>query len=225
MAYPDHYLMSYGGTLCEGLETWSNNIRFWRPTSGPLVFDYGAVLTDLAADIRTLAGNTASLWLGDTKCTWVKFNRIDDQGRYESDTESNTRFLSGADVIAGTVGSPYPAPQVTMAITFRTANERGPASKGRIFIPRPAAVIDVQGKVQSSQVTGLAGAYKTFIQNLGNWPGLDLNTLAPSVVSKVGTGKGAWITRVEVGNVADTQRRRRAQLVETRSSSTVPTPV
>lgn len=226
MAYPDHYLFSFGGTMCAGREVWSNNVRFWA--GGDVVIEAGtaeeSALTKLEADLRTLAGDSASRWHTDTKVEWLKFNRIDATGRYESATESNTRFLSGTSIFGGTSSVSPSAPQLAVAITFRTELDRGPASVGRIFAPRPAVDNSVEGVIPAAQVTAMVGAYKTWIQSMGNWPGIDLNSVAPAVVSGVGAGKASYIRAVEVGNVMDTQRRRRNALPEVRTRLAVPDP-
>lgn len=227
MTYPDHYLLSWGGTICDGTEIWANNLRLWSDTPDWLspTFDEAAALDQCYNDIRTLYINAGASISSDAKVNWVKLNRIGADGRYASTSESNTKFLSGSSIIAGaaSAGTLYP-PQVALAITFRTNRDRGPASRGRIYAPRPQLNMPTSGQVSSSTTQAVATAYATFITNLGNWDGIDTNNMAPAVVSGVGTGAAAYIRSVNVGSVLDTQRRRRTALTETRSSAAVPNP-
>lgn len=226
MTYPDHYLLSYGGTICEGAEVWVNNIRMWSDTPNWITGmpDEPDMITDIVNDLKALAANASSAWSTDTVCRWVKLNRIGPDGRYASSSESNTRFLTGANIIAGVASATIHPPQISLAITFRTGIQRGRASRGRIFAPRPSVPVSVNGQISNTNLTNISAAYRTFIQNLGNWPGIDTHNLAPAIVSGVGAGAASYVRSVEVGSVLDTQRRRRSALVETRVAAAVPNP-
>jgi hypothetical protein len=213
LPYAPHWLLSFGGDLCEGQEIWANNIRFATASDLPFgPFDENAQLAGFAADIRALALNVAARWPSDVRCTWVKFNPIDANGRYASLTESNTLFLQGTDIIVGQ-GTTVMPPQASMCITWRTAFARGRGSKGRIFAPRSHVSVAANGRVNQGQVDGMAQAYRDFIVALNDLEGPDGTGLRVVVASGV-NGALNPVERVEVGNVIDTQRRRRNSLVE-----------
>lgn len=225
MTYPEHYLFSFGGTMAGGQEIWSNNVRFW--TDDLVVEADGAemnALGKLETDLRALAANAGSKWSAGVRVEWLKFNRINEFGRYASTVESNTKFLNATTAFGGSAGNLVLPPQVAIAVTFRSELARGRASKGRLYIPMPNVTTGNDGRVKPEDTASIALAYKTWIQAMGNWPGPDFNTIAPAVVSGVGTGAASYIRRVEVGNVFDTQRRRRNALVEVRASQDVPDP-
>lgn len=218
MTWPAHILLSYGGTMCSGKEIWANNIRFTHGDSDlPLDIDnLGSMIDDIKSDINDLFQDTRSKMLTDTKVTWIKFNPIGPDGRYVDKEQTIERRLTADQVIQGSVQGPILPPQCTVAITLKTGVERGRASRGRIFVPRPAVECSLDGTFSVQNANDMAAMYGEFFGNLGDWPGLDLTTLAPSVVSGLGDGTKHKITHVEVGRVVDTQRRRRNALTEPR---------
>lgn len=218
MAYPDHYLFQFGGTL-HGTEQWSNNLRL-VPNAGGVVETAETTdmaLADLEADLRAFFA-TPTFHTG-LRCTFAKLNRIGPDGRYLSKTSTNARFF--ATPIAGTATSCH-APQVTVAASLTTAAVRGLASRGRIYLPGLSGAfgpVVADGLLSASQANTLRDAVATFLNNVNNWPGLDATWagLDISVVSDgglSGVGQQRKVTGVRVGRVLDTQRRRRHSLVE-----------
>lgn len=221
MAFIPHFLLAYGGTIMSGSEVWSNSIRFasQEENESGLLIDEASALEHARTNIAALFAKTQSLMANTTAVKWIKFNRIGADGRYESETESNTLWLDGAAEIKGTSSGQVLPPQCTIAVSWTTARQRGPASRGRIFIPQPALGSNYQtgvgaGLLAPVGAANLATAMKDFLVGLGNWPGIDLTDYVPSVVSNVGEGASEPITGVEVGTVIDTQRRRRNALTE-----------
>lgn len=111
---------------------------------------------------------------------------------------------------AGTSADEELPPQNSMACSTRTALPTR-AGRGRFFLP-PYAVTTVA----SARATGLtrtrtATACQGFIQHLSD-------NAFPAVVYHRGFNTGDLITSIDVGDVFDTQRRRRNALTETRTS-------
>lgn len=145
----------------------------------------------------------------------VKVNRIGIDGKYVDKT--NTRLVDIAAPVAG--GSPQTsvAAQLTMAITLGSASLRGPASKGRMYPPLTAVTIEPDGLVTGATCAAMANSALTLINALNAIPGAGLRV---GLVSDRLEGFQAPVTRVEVGRVVDTQRRRRRGLVDTRVPGT-----
>lgn len=116
---------------------------------------------------------------------------------------------------AGTGGEPWP-PQCAVAITLRTAIPRGRASRGRFYLPGMQGTIGTDGRLGAGRPATILSPLVTFIQGLNAVT--DLGQV--QVMSKV-AGERATVTAIECGNVVDTQRRRRRQLVEARVSATI----
>lgn len=126
--------------------------------------------------------------------------------RYLDPANSRTVFLSvlpSAGMVAG-------APQLSLAVTTVTAATRGRASKGR-FYP-PTAFVDARTLETGQLINGMASSCATSAAQLIT----DINgAVGGSVViySQVG-GTTRQVTGVRVGQVQDTQRRRRRSIPE-----------
>lgn len=215
MAFPEHYLLQYGGTLYQGQDIWTNNIRF---TTGLL--DIEGALDDLVTDISNHMQTANSGYSSRTQLEFVKLNKINSLGAYDDPTATHVRELTTP--VQGATSSVYP-PQVSLCVTLLTDNARGYASKGRVYIPVPSHGIGSDGKMSSAFAALTATAWAQFMANLGNTPGLDAGNFNPAVVSQVPAG-GAIneVTAVQVGTVMDTQQRRRNAFVEVYSKAAVP---
>ena len=168
-----------------------------------------AALDDLVKDLSTwmAASNSAS----SAALAWVKFNEIDAvTRRYKSATETHERILTTP--VRGRVEG-NGMPQQTLCISLLTGAKRGLASRGRFYPPATIAALDPDGTVTRNTVQAVATAARTLITNLNNWPGTD-TPLGGQVVVLGGNGTTRPVTAVSVGNVMDTQRRRRNKLRE-----------
>lgn len=107
--------------------------------------------------------------------------------------------------------------QVSVVASHRTG-QLGRKGRGRMFIPGIASGNIVNGLIANSGVSDFVDVQVALLE------ALKVDTLAFGVRAIV-TGKPfvpyAVITSVDCGNVADTQRRRRAQLIEARTSGSV----
>ena len=221
MAFPQHWLLSWGGTLYGGQDIWVNGIRMAVPVGGnPGTVNETDLLVDFATDIAAHVQSPDSAYSNRTQLEWVKFNEIDSLGRYVD--EGTTHVHEYPTPISGTQSSSYPA-QVSLVISMRTPQARGYASKGRLYVPVPKAFsIGGLGYIDVFNMQPVADAWSTFITNLNNMPGIDEANIVASVVSKVpATGATNPITNIRVGNVLDTQTRRRNQIPETYADAAV----
>lgn len=224
MAYPYHYLFSFGGTLLEGKEIWTNNIRFVATGTPEEEYDQQAILERLMPVMRTRIAAAAPAQLGysfGTQLLWGKFNAIGPDGKYASGTETNRVDLASPGVTGGNSPHSY-APQLSLAVSWGTRRQRGRASKGRIFIPMPVVEPGINGHIPAADRQRVADAWAACLDEL-NDVAQDVGASRPiaAVVSGV---DGSWepISTVRVGSVLDTQRRRRNALVEAYSSAAVP---
>lgn len=223
MAYPDHYLLAWGGSIYGGPEQWVNTMRLvpqgWDEFGSSWVlpaFDIdGGAMDDVANDVRTHFQNPDSGYSSDVRLEWVKFNAIASTGRYKDTTTTHRKDIA-TPFPAGTGSCAFPA-QVSMAVTFKTNRGRGLASRGRVFVPSPnKGLMPGSGRMSQGNIALVAAAWKTFITNVNNWPGYDVASSPQCAVvsNRSATGAFSKIHAVTVGDVLDTQRRRREQLVE-----------
>ena len=168
-----------------------------------------AALDDLVKDLSTWM--RASQSASSAALGWVKFNEIDPiSRRYKSATETHERLLTTP--VRGSVEG-NGMPQQTLCVSLLTGAKRGLASRGRFYPPATVLSLGADGTVGPQGVTNVAQAARTLIINLNNWPGTD-TPMGGQVVVLGGNGTTRPVTAVSVGNVMDTQRRRRNKLRE-----------
>ena len=168
-----------------------------------------AALDDLVQDLSTwmVASQSAS----SASLAWVKFNEIDPVSRrYKSATETYERILTTP--VRGSVEG-NGMPQQTLCVSLLTGAKRGLASRGRFYPPATVLSLGADGTVSKTGVNLVASAARTLINSLNNWPGTD-TPFNGQVVVLGGNGTTRNVTAVSVGNVMDTQRRRRNKLRE-----------
>jgi hypothetical protein len=109
--------------------------------------------------------------------------------------------------------------QSALVYTLVTARP-GRSYRGRMYWPVLTQAIPADGKLPTTSIT-LAARALSFVQMLETLSQeAPLATMAPVVVSKA-QNVVTEVTAVRVGNVVDTQRRRRDNLVETFASQAI----
>ena len=168
-----------------------------------------AALDDLVKDLSTWM--RASQSASSAALAWVKFNEIDPlTRRYKSATDTYERILTTP--VRGSVEG-NGMPQQTLCVSLLTGAKRGLASRGRFYPPATVLSLGSDGTVSNTGVNLVAQAARTLITNLNQWPGTD-TPIGGQVVVLGGNGVTRNVTAVSVGNVMDTQRRRRSKLRE-----------
>lgn len=117
--------------------------------------------------------------------------------------------------------------QDSVVASHRTS-QVGRRGRGRMFLPPASSLImsstaGARGRITSGSVAAVAAAQVTLLEDT------QLNGSGPSgwacpVVTGMPFEQYALITQVQVGDVMDTQRRRRNALIETRDSDVVANP-
>lgn len=152
----------------------------------------------------------------DARLTDIKLNRIDAQGHY---ADNEAMVTSVGTPIPGPAAGTLPA-QLALAVTLRTARERGRGSRGRFYLPTVGvlASLDASGRLSTEQATNLATGAAQLVDAINQtyWArgGGLLVGMRVGVASNIGTGVFEPATAVEVGRVPDTIRSRRSSLVE-----------
>lgn len=216
-----HVLLQWGGPL-PGLEEWSCSLRFCEQSSagGLEVPPQAEVKSWLEGSVQeaVLAYHTRSSTRIHTnaKLAYAKLNRIDVEGHYMDSTTNEVIFadISGGNSDTGSQSLPN---QCALAVSLTTGFSRGPAHRGRFYLPLPSVYMeDGSGAIVPNHVADIVASTKTFLEALADVPGLDSPvSLTPSVMSrKAGAAANRPITGVEIGRIIDTQRRRRRSLSE-----------
>lgn len=130
------------------------------------------------------------------------------------------KFKAGHKPIGASSTTALP-PQCSVVASWMTA-VAGRHGKGRIYLPAPTtAVVAGGGGLMSSTVqTGIATSTATLVGDL-NYENIVGAVYAKAIVAGAPWVRYNLISAVRVGQVIDTQRRRRNQLVETYVSADV----
>lgn len=221
-----HIVIQWGGTLPGG-EIWSNMFRGGGDTTGPGA--YVPTHSEMDAWLHGEVKDEVAAWHARAttqiyptcKLAYVKANVVDMNGHY---VEQTTLVHNYAPVISGGGSGTLHPTQVAWVVSLTTAYARGPAHRGRIYVPLPGVAISgTDGMVSATDATSLATSAKTFIETLADTPGVDAGApFKVLVMSKTGpNGATNPVTGVQVGRVLDTQTRRRNALGENYVSAAI----
>lgn len=129
---------------------------------------------------------------------------------------------SGAQITG--IGNSVLPNQVSTVVTLLTATP-GRQTRGRMYLPTLKQTVGDQGRNSAAQVLTILNMMGAFFEQVGTAVPLGLRpALAPVVISQVGQGRRSVITAIRVGDVPDTQRRRREGLVENYTQRTIDIP-
>jgi hypothetical protein len=219
MAYKNKFIqLTWGGTYFSD-DIWVNGLHIIDTGLLPNeeiddAFHTGtlnAFVTRISEMHTNVAGNSQQ-----AKLEWVKMAMIGTDGKYTVDP----MIVDITPLAGGRTGAMYP--QLATAVSLRTAKKRGAGAYGRFYAP-VALQVEPTGRSHPNAVT----EFLTLIQGFLTGLNLDLanntvdNTAVLGNVSKVGTGSQDEITGVFIGDLTDTQRRRRNKLQENYEGLTV----
>jgi len=201
-----HFYVQWGGKLPGG-ETWSCGFRMLN-TTGHVVTDGPALLIGIGAALVPFHQNVKTSISSRAKLSFVKVNSIELDGTYTLDTTNEAVY---GDIAGGANETYTPTNQVAWAVTLTTGYSRGPAHKGRFYLPIPAMIVGTNGAVGTVQATDLKSTCATLRQAV--------NSVVPGYVMAVMSRKAGnpghrAVTGFAVGTVLDTQRRRRKSVAE-----------
>lgn len=189
-------------------------------------FYLGATGSDASAPNAAWQGQLKALWqtffqAGNShissawKTIGVKSALINANG---STDLSNVLTDYYASPIAGGEGGGSNPPQCTLSAQLGTATPRGLGSKGRMFLPGVRTPVDsATGKIGATEAGQIAGTMKTFLDGVNaaaDKPGVLITASHGRNSPAIGDPVNRLIDRVRVGDVYDTQRRRRNGLTE-----------
>lgn len=220
MTYRPHIVLQFGGRLFS-TEIWSCSLRMILGDPASTMISESAMQTwaqenvaDVADDVRAWFLRPDTFSSNAARLDFVKLNTVNESGRYWSDEETvQFEWLAG-DAPTGTVTAGEP--QNTIVVSLLTDAARGRASRGRFYPPTGNFVPAVEtGKISGLLTQRMADSALALINDLNNEPGVDLQSPRVVVASDLGSpGPMRNVTMVAVGDVIDTQRRRRNNLVE-----------
>lgn len=144
-----------------------------------------------------------------TLCTDVQFQNAS-TAEIDLTTGKQLQKLADARTEAGTSAAACLPFQCTPVVSLRTAFATR-AGRGRFYAPSPAVDQQAGGRLTTAAQDTLADAAHAMLTSL-----ITANA-QPVLVSQVGLNRTV-ISSLDVGDVIDTQRRRRNKLIESRTS-------
>lgn len=203
----EHVYLTWGGKL-PGLETWSCSLRLAAITPGDLTND-PAWLASAKTAVQTFHASPLTGICPLAKLSFVKAQVIKADGHYKYNTPNE---IVVADVSGGHgTGNPSHPLQVALGVSLLTGFSRGPAHKGRFYVPLPNQLPQSDGLISTTE----SGNVKTTATTLVT----ALNAITPNLQvavfsRKAGAPAHRLVTTVSVGRALDTQRRRRKKVPE-----------
>lgn len=209
MSYLPHLRQTVNGGLPGG-ERWSCSVSFGIGSgAGPNQED----LTDFNSGALTYwqawFSSTDRRGGTGTSLTQITTRLIDTTGT------TILQAQQGASTPGGNISVSVPN-QCAVVISLITATP-GARGRGRFYAPCLALTMGTTGRIQTSEVTSIASVTATLLNGLNTSAGINLPSsgAALCVASGVGTGANPRVVAFRVGDVVDTQRRRRDALAET----------
>lgn len=200
-----HLYVQWGGKL-PGNEQWSCGFRMWK-SGGSTEADGAAVLVNVAAALQAFHVREGTAIHSSALFNFVKVNAIAVDGTYIGSGTNEATFADNP----GGIGGAQPANQLTLGVSTVTGFNRGPAHRGRFYLPSPGITIGTDGRMPTAVIDGVADSCIT-MRTAVNSAGAGHVMVVMS--RKAGAPGHRAITGFEIGTVVDTQRRRRRSLVE-----------
>lgn len=201
-----HQYLQWGGTLPGGDE-WSCGLRL-APIAGVTPINDPTMLNGVAAAVEAFHSNSSAEISPRALLTFTKLNVIGVDGRYANPT---TLEHIHANVPGTGLDSRTQPNQITLAISLVTAVSRGPAHRGRFYMPLPAIIPGTDGRIGADHRDAVQTAATSFLTALN---AVTSNYKVSVMSRKLGAPASRTVTGIQVGRVLDTQRRRRNKLVE-----------
>jgi hypothetical protein len=204
--------VTLSGTMYNGSEEWSTGF-FLGHEDADVIPNTEAELAELFGYWQTFFTSAAAGISWAFVCTGVKCAPM----RVDGTTvlEEVATYSPGAAIAGGNAVTGFP-PQVSLVASLVAAQGKGIGKKGRMYIPGVAHPIMGDGHMAWDKVQGVSTAFQTFVQAVNDSPniwGRFINASRGRTIPAAAP-VNMEITEIRIGNVYDTQRRRRNGLVE-----------
>lgn len=212
--------VTLSGTMMGGAEEWQTGFYVGQPDA-----DAG-VPNQLFADAVRNAWVTFFQHADVGISNWYNFTqakaaRLTEAGKYDG---TDVAISNPAVAVYGPRGgTPYP-PQIALVATLIAGSGKGLAGKGRMYLPGICEPIDATGHLTGAYTTKVATQLAAFFNTINasfDIPGQVINA-SKGREKLLGIGaRSVPVNGVRVGNVYDTQRRRRNGFSEAYSHAVV----
>lgn len=195
---------------------WTIAQRWNAKFSGSSHIDIGDWLNDQVAG--TLFGTIFPRCSNKVRLDTIKASPIDTSGAVVG---GMTALLTWTSSPTGGSQTGNPLPFENSVVASWNTPVIGPKGRGRIYWPvMSASELNSDGRLDSTQASGFKDDVISMLEGFAISGGVGHSEWALPIVTGKPWSKYGVITSVRVGDVIDTQRRRRRQLVETYVSGT-----
>lgn len=208
------------GDCFSGLEHWTTGFYVGYVDAGASNPTQTAV-DNIAARWTTFFQNSSSNVSTNYRTLSVKMAQLTTSG---ATMLNNVVYYNYGTPIAGASSGTDNPPQIALVATLTTNTPRGIGSKGRMFLPGIRAAVDSTAHISSTTVGTIATNFQTFLNGVNT----DLGVAGDIILASKGRATGTpvapvntLVTGIKLGNVYDTQRRRRNELNEVYTSKTI----
>lgn len=214
MALPHRVVkVTLSGTMFGGAEIWSTGFHMgYENSDAAAITDQG--IADVAEAWATFFSNQTTGISNRYSFTMCKMAMLGVDGKSLPDS---AHYYSPQTAVTGGGGPTVLPPQLALVATLANSLPRGLATKGRMFLPGINFGIDDSGHLPSFYTDQVALNLKAFFDSVYQDADLPGNPVLASTGNSLQLRPGAIrnVTQIRIGNVYDTQRRRRNALTET----------
>jgi len=220
----DHFLLTFGGYLVNGHESWQCGLRYAAPGGLPDSAFEAALghisMTDIYTIARTWMQSATSGAAFDqwTTLEFVKLAFLGTNGAYKADPIEHRQKSAGT----ATPGNAQ-APQLAVVVSLSSGTKIGHANHGRIFLPLPDKWATAVDPASGMVVAGYINALRTSTLTMLNGFHGEVSTVeAPTTLSifspRTPSSSAALVpqhkpvVQIGIGSAVDTQRSRRRSL-------------
>lgn len=209
--------VTISGASFGGEEEWSTGFFHGYETGdaeAPTEDDCAEIATHWQAFFTASSTKITSVWT----TTQVKMATLNTDGTTDLDS---VKYYNYPSSIAGNAITTVFPPQVSLVATLVSTLARGLASKGRMYLPGVGATLDSNGRMASADRLAVATNLRLFMfecSQLANNNNVPMLASFGRTAPLIGAGVNKAVHSVRVGNVYDTQRRRRNALTEAYST-------
>jgi hypothetical protein len=218
--------VTISGTSFGGGEEWSTGFYIGNETADADLPNQ-QLADDIAAAWKSFFILASSYISQQFTTTLVKVSSVGTDGKSNPE---DTMFATLTGAIGQRVEPPFP-PQIALVATLTSAKARGVGAKGRMYLPGVIAPLEGNGHLTTSMVVGIMNNLKTFLNAVNASTATNNVVMLAShgSINKDGSIKvgGASainkaVVGLRLGNVYDTQRRRRNGLSEAYQITSIP---
>jgi hypothetical protein len=208
MAFPRHVVkVSILGDCFNQGEEWSTG--FWlAQLSGNSVLP-GDCAQQVAAHWETFFKNATTSVSNKYRTVSIKANLFGTDGKQL--TNPTQEYFYPVPLVGPNASAPMP-PQLTVVASLRNEVPRGDATHGRMYLPGINAGVDADARLSGAIQNTIGTNLKNMIDGInGMTNGAGLRVVLASAKN---SGTVRQVSKVMIGNLYDTQRRRRNGLTE-----------